>query len=169
MTGVLVQTALVWVDEIEPEAAIAAAGSKMGRLADLHRAGVQVPQGFAVTVDAYRRHCAESGLDGRIDEILAGCDPDAVEGASAQIRELFIATPMSDALTAEIVEAYEELCLRCVDVNVPTAVRSSATGEDAADASFAGIFDTYLGVSGPHPVSTSSMPASRPDSAQWRR
>jgi pyruvate,water dikinase len=45
-------------------------------------------------------------------------------------------------------EAYEELCLRCVDVNVPTAVRSSATGEDAADASFAGIFDTYLGVSG---------------------
>ena len=44
-----------------------------------------------------------------------------------------------------IVEAYEELCLRCVDVNVPTAVRSSATGEDAADASFAGIFDTYLG------------------------
>ncbi len=55
---------------------------------------------------------------------------------------------MSEALTAEISQAYEELCLRCTDVNVPTAVRSSATGEDAADASFAGIFDTYLGVSG---------------------
>jgi pyruvate,water dikinase len=55
---------------------------------------------------------------------------------------------MSDRLTAEITEAYEELCLQCTDVNVPTAVRSSATGEDAADASFAGIFDTYLGVSG---------------------
>ena len=39
-----------------------------------------------------------------------------------------------------------------MDVNVPTAVRSSATGEDAADASFAGIFDTYLGVSGPQRV-----------------
>jgi pyruvate,water dikinase len=59
---------------------------------------------------------------------------------------------MSDGLTASIIEAYEELCLRCVDVNVPTAVRSSATGEDAADASFAGIFDTYLGVSGPQRV-----------------
>jgi pyruvate,water dikinase len=59
---------------------------------------------------------------------------------------------MSDALAAAVVEAYEELCLRCVDVNVPTAVRSSATGEDAADASFAGIFDTYLGVSGPQRV-----------------
>ena len=37
---------------------------------------------------------------------------------------------------------------------MPTAVRSSATGEDAADASFAGIFDTYLGVSGRRGCST---------------
>ena len=37
---------------------------------------------------------------------------------------------------------------RCADPDVRTAVRSSATGEDSADASFAGIFDTYLGVTG---------------------
>ncbi|HXV92699.1 MAG TPA: PEP/pyruvate-binding domain-containing protein, partial [Pseudonocardia sp.] len=123
-----------------------------GRLSELQRIGVQVPQGFAVTVDSYRRHCAESGLDSRIDEVLSGLGADppepAVQGASARIRELFVTTPISGGLTAEITAAYEELCLRCVDVNVPTAVRSSATGEDAADASFAGIFDTYLGVSG---------------------
>ncbi len=152
MTGDVRTAAVVWVDDVEPEAAIAVAGSKMGRLADLHRAGVQVPQGFAVTVDAYLRHCAESGLDARIDEVLAGCDPQDVDAASARIRELLLATPMSDALERTVIEAYEELCLRCVDVNVPTAVRSSATGEDAADASFAGIFDTYLGVSGPQRV-----------------
>ncbi|MGQ0576296.1 MAG: PEP/pyruvate-binding domain-containing protein [Pseudonocardia sp.] len=143
---------IVWVDEVDPAAAVAAAGSKMGRLTELHRAGVQVPMGFAVTVAAYRRHCAESGLDARIDEVVAllGGEPsDAqVQDASRHIRAMFEATPMPDALAAEITEAYEELCLRCVDVNVPTAVRSSATGEDAADASFAGIFDTYLGVSG---------------------
>lgn len=143
---------IVWVDGVEPAAAMAAAGSKMGRLTELHRAGVQVPQGFAVTVDAYRRHCVESGLDARIDEIAAGLGADpsdaAVAEASAVIRALFASTAMSEALAAEITEAYEELCLRCVDVNVPTAVRSSATGEDATDASFAGIFDTYLGVSG---------------------
>ena len=104
--------ALVWVDDVEPEAAIAVAGSKMGRLADLYRAGVQVPQGFAVTVDAYRHHCAESGLDAGIDEVLAGADPEDVDAASARIRELFETTPMSDALTATVVEAYEELCLR---------------------------------------------------------
>ncbi|WP_225924457.1 PEP/pyruvate-binding domain-containing protein [Pseudonocardia abyssalis] len=143
---------VVWVDAVDPEQAVALAGSKMGRLTELHLAGVEVPQGFAVTVEAYRRHCAESGLDARIDEVIEwlGTDPAdaAVEDASARIRALFESTPMSDALAAEITDAYDELSLRCVDVNVPTAVRSSATGEDAADASFAGIFDTYLGVAG---------------------
>src|SRR3954454_5511067 len=108
--------ALVWVDDVEPEAAIAVAGSKMGRLADLYRAGVEVPQGFAVTVDAYRRHCTESGLDARIDEVVAelGTDPSdaTVEEASARIRALFESTPVSEVLSAEIVDAYEELCLR---------------------------------------------------------
>ncbi|WP_296370665.1 PEP/pyruvate-binding domain-containing protein [Pseudonocardia sp.] len=143
---------VVWVDEVDPAEAVALAGSKMGRLTELHRAGVEVPKGFAVTVDAYRRHCAESGLDARIDEVVTRVGPDAtdaeVEKASAEIRAMFEATPMSEGLAAEITEAYDELSLRCVDVNVPTAVRSSATGEDAADASFAGIFDTYLGVAG---------------------
>jgi pyruvate,water dikinase len=143
---------IVWIDGTDCTAAVAAAGSKMGRLTELCRAGVLVPDGFAITVDAYRQHCADSGLDGLVDDVIGrlGDDPSdaAVEAASAEIRKLFEATPMSAALTGRITEAYEELCLRCTDVNVPTAVRSSATGEDAADASFAGIFDTYLGVSG---------------------
>lgn len=144
--------AIVWVDEVDPVTAVAAAGSKMGRLAELHRAGVLVPAGFAVTVEAYRRHCTESGLDARIDEVLSALPAQAseaqVQDASRLIRLMFEETPLAEGLTADITDAYEELCLRCVDVNVPTAVRSSATGEDAADASFAGIFDTYLGVSG---------------------
>lgn len=156
MTVVLVESgSIVWVDAVDDadvSAAVAAAGSKIGRLAELHLAGVQVPQGFAVTVDAYRRHCADAGLDAQIDGVLAGLGDDpadaAVAAASARIRELFERTPAAAALAAEITTAYDELCLRCVDINVPTAVRSSATGEDAADASFAGIFDTYLGVSG---------------------
>ena len=148
---VAAEVTTVWIDgDEDPAAMVAAAGSKIGRLAELHRCGVEVPRGFAVTVDAYRRHCAESGLDARIDSIIGtlGTDQAAVQAGSARIRELVEVTAISDRLVAEITEAYEELCLRCTDVNVPTAVRSSATGEDAADASFAGIFDTYLGVSG---------------------
>ncbi|SHK28353.1 pyruvate, water dikinase [Pseudonocardia thermophila] len=157
MTGALVGTdSIVWVDSVDPATAVAVAGSKMGRLTELHRAGVQVPQGFAVTVEAYRRHCAESGLDERIDQVLSGLGSSPaeheVEQASATIRGLFSETPMAAALEAEIVAAYEELADRVVEVNPPTAVRSSATGEDAADASFAGIFDTYLGISGPQRV-----------------
>jgi pyruvate,water dikinase len=151
---------IVWTDQVDPATAGSVAGAKMGRLSELLHAGVSVPQGFSVTVDAYRRHCAESGLDARIDEILATLavgsaadgpghlDPAAVDTASHTIRALVEETPMAAGLAAAVTEAYEELCLRAVDVNVPTAVRSSACGEDAHDASFAGIFDTYLGVSG---------------------
>ena len=61
---------IVWVDEVDPGEAVALAGSKMGRLTELHLAGVEVPKGFAVTVDAYRRHCADSGLDTRKVKLL---------------------------------------------------------------------------------------------------
>lgn len=146
----------MWLGEATPAAAIAAAGSKMGRLVDLLQAGVTVPTGFAVTVEAYRAHCAESGIDGEVDRVLAalGDDPTTadVEAASARIWQAFEQRELSPALSAEITQAYERLCLERLDINVPTAVRSSATGEDSGDASFAGIFDTYLGVSGPDQV-----------------
>ncbi|MGH3436182.1 MAG: PEP/pyruvate-binding domain-containing protein [Sciscionella sp.] len=151
MTG-----SVVWVDEVDPAVAVDVAGAKMGRLAELHRCGVMVPPGFAVTVAAYREHCAASGLDTAIDEVIAslgaGPEPSAVDGAAQRIRSLFGETDVGQGLAARIRDAYDELCLRCVEVNVPTAVRSSATGEDSGDASFAGIFDTYLGVSGPERV-----------------
>ncbi len=147
---------VLWIDEAAPDTAIAVAGSKMGRLADLMQAGVTVPAGFAVTVDAYRTHCAESGLDDEVDRVLAplGDDPEPTEvgAAATRIQQAFEQRELSAALSAEITEAYERLCLQCMDINVPTAVRSSATGEDSGDASFAGIFDTYLGVSGPEQV-----------------
>jgi pyruvate,water dikinase len=143
---------LVWVDALEAGHATSVAGAKMGRLADVHRAGVRVPRGFVVTTDSYRRHCVDAGLDARIDEVIAALGPSpsgmAVDEASAEVRSLFAATPMLDALGAEIAAGYEELCRRCGAVDLPTAVRSSAIGEDGVDASFAGVFDTYLGVSG---------------------
>ena len=152
MTGADQRDPVVWIDEVDPATAVEVGGSKMGRLTELQRSGVQVPNGFAVTTGAYLRHCAETGLDAKIDTIISRLGAQAaesdVEAASAEIRALFADTPMSEELATTLTDAYEELCLRCVDVNVPVAVRSSATGEDAADASFAGIFDTYLGVSG---------------------
>ena len=144
---------ILWTDQADPATATTAAGAKMGRLSELLRAGVCVPAGFSVTTDAYRRHCADARLDGVIEAALAGLGdspgPAAIERASRAIRAEFERRPMSAALVRDITDAYDDLCLRCVEVNVPTAVRSSATGEDSGEASFAGIFDSYLGVSGP--------------------
>jgi pyruvate, water dikinase len=39
-----------------------------------------------------------------------------------------------------------DLCTECGDPDLPVAVRSSATSEDSAEASFAGLQDTYLWV-----------------------
>lgn len=153
---------ITWVDADDPAASTGTAdvGAKMGRLSRLHRLGVLVPRGFTVTTAAYRQHSARSGLDARIEEAFAelGTEPgeDALGAAAVRIRDAVEHTPLSDGLAAEITQAYAELCRRCHDIDIPadipadipTAVRSSAAGEDGAAASFAGIFDTTLGISG---------------------
>lgn len=145
-------TALVWVDSVDPADAERVAGAKMGRLAEVHRAGVPVPRGFVVTSESYQQYCTDSGVNTVIDDTVAELGPDpsasALDEVSARVRSLFENTPMPDALATAITHAYEQLSGQCARSDVPTAVRSSAVGEDAADASFAGIFDTHLGVSG---------------------
>ncbi len=144
--------AIAWLDAIAPEQAVAVCGAKMGRLAELRRAGVTLPKGFTVTVEAYRRHCAQAGLDEAIDAALAGLGPDAgpgeIEAAARTAQAELTSRDIGAELAGLIGDAYEELSSRCFEINVPTAVRSSAIGEDSGTASFAGIFDTYLGVSG---------------------
>jgi pyruvate, water dikinase len=151
-----VSDAIAWVDAIAPEQAIGVCGAKMGRLAELTQAGVSLPKGFTVTVDAYRRHWARAGLGEAVDAALTGlgADPGSAEiEAAARAAQAELTSREIDAELAGLIgEAYEELSSRCFDINVPTAVRSSAVGEDSGTASFAGIFDSYLGVSGPDRV-----------------
>jgi pyruvate,water dikinase len=148
----LVPDAIAWVDEIAPEQAVGVCGAKMGRLAELLPTGVTLPKGFTVTVEAYRRYCAQAGLDEAIDAALAGLGRDAspgeIEAAARTAQAELTSRDMDEGLASQIGDAYEELSSRCFDINVPTAVRSSAIGEDSGTASFAGIFDTFLGVSG---------------------
>jgi pyruvate,water dikinase len=148
---------ILWMDRTATGSATEAAGAKMGRLAELASIGVEVPRSFAVTVEAFRHQCAQTGLLERADELcspqaLDGADDAVVAEASAAARAAFVGTPVAEEIRAAVAEAYEELCDRCLDINVPVAVRSSATGEDSSSASFAGAFDTYLGMSGPDRV-----------------
>jgi pyruvate,water dikinase len=148
--------AIAWVDDIASDQAIGACGAKMGRLAELYQAGVNLPKGFTVTVEAFWRHWEQAGLaefaDAALDGLGPGAEPARIEAAAAAIRAEVGRRAMSADLAALIGGAYEELCSRCFEINVPAAVRSSAIGEDSGTASFAGIFDSYLGMSGPERV-----------------
>jgi pyruvate,water dikinase len=148
--------AIAWVDEVAPEQAVGVCGAKMGRLAELLNAGVSLPKGFTVTVEAFLQHWDQAGLDEVADAALGGIGaetgPAEIEAAAAAVRAAVAGRDVGADLAALIADAYEELSSRCFEINVPTAVRSSAIGEDSGTASFAGIFDTYLGVSGPDRV-----------------
>ncbi len=122
------------------------AGGKGVSLTELHRAGLPVPPGFVITVRAFERtlRVADSGnAIGAAVAGLAATDPAAIEHATAAIRGQIASTPIPADLAAAVTAAYLSL-----GAHAPVAVRSSAVGEDAADASFAGLQDTYLWVHG---------------------
>jgi len=125
------------------------AGGKGANLGELTGAGLPVPPGFVVGAPSYARYCEESGVRKRLDEILADVDienGDALEAASAESRQAVLDTPMGDDLRSAIISAYRELVGD--ERDAPVAVRSSATAEDTASASFAGMNETFLNTRG---------------------
>src|SRR5689334_24768701 len=113
--------AIAWVDDIAPDQAIGACGAKMGRLAELYQAGVNLPKGFTVTVEAYRRHWEQAGLaevaDAALGGLGAGAEPAEIEAAAAAVQAVVGGREMSDELAALIGDGYEELCTRCFEIN----------------------------------------------------
>ena len=133
---------------------VAIVGGKNASLGEmvtkLGERGVQVPDGFATTADAYRHYIRHNGLDERIRETLSGLDTDdvaALESAGRRIREWVSGGEMPEDLAEEIVAAYRELG-EAYGENPDVAVRSSATAEDLPTASFAGQQESYLNISG---------------------
>ncbi|AXK46568.1 phosphoenolpyruvate synthase [Brachybacterium saurashtrense] len=125
-------------------------------VSNLTRLGVQVPDGFATTADAYREFLGATGLAERIDARLQGLDTEdtvALAEAGREIRELVIAQPFPEHLESDIRAAYEELAAGS-GAEASFAVRSSATAEDLPDASFAGQQETFLNVRGIEAVLT---------------
>jgi len=128
---------------------VAYAGGKGANLGELTSAGLPVPDGFVVGAPAYAAFCAETGLRERLAALLDDVDVEdtaALEAASAAARALFDDTPVPEALQREIRSAYEQLAGE--DPQAPVAVRSSATAEDTAETSFAGMNETFLNIRG---------------------
>jgi pyruvate,water dikinase len=139
-----------WFEDIRLHDVLAV-GGKTASLGELRALlGDRVPEGFALTADAYRSVLAEAGIEADLQRLLGGFDHHNVallaERAAAARRLVYDAAGGA-ALRAEIAAAYRKLERKC-GAKVAVAVRSSATAEDLATASFAGQHESFLNVRG---------------------
>jgi pyruvate, water dikinase len=159
---------VLWFDEINKDS-IPLVGGKNANLGEMYQnlvnarnnvfpdEQIKVPFGFAVTAYAYRYFLEKNELDVKIKDILADLntqDIHALENAGEKVRNLIIGSKFPQVLEQAILSAYKELSLKLnLDISeLDVAVRSSATAEDLANASFAGQQESYLNVNGGHNV-----------------
>jgi len=144
---------ILWFDEIGI-GDVPLVGGKNASLGEMYQhltsRGVQVPNGFAVTAEAYKYLLREAGVENAIRQVLEGLDTHDIEGLKERgkkVRDIIMKVDFPGPLKEAITGAYrkmEEIYGNDVDV----AVRSSATAEDLPDASFAGQQETYLNIRG---------------------
>ncbi|MET0983823.1 MAG: PEP/pyruvate-binding domain-containing protein [Steroidobacteraceae bacterium] len=141
---------VLWFEDARSEAQLV--GGKGRNLALMSQAGFRVPPGVTVTTEAYRLMLQSPELHGKLVEIANGIrydDAKNLEERTAEIRDLIQRTAVPATVAAEIADAYDRLA-EVVGTPFPyVAVRSSGTAEDLAEASFAGLHDTYLDIRGP--------------------
>lgn len=121
-------------------------------LQNLTKLGINIPNGFVVTVAAYRYFIEYNKLDEQIRSIVNAIDINNIESlrrAGLQARQLIKNGKFPKEIEEQIVEKYNQLSKTYNQEITDVAVRSSATAEDLPDASFAGQQETYLNVRGP--------------------
>jgi pyruvate, water dikinase len=153
-----------WFSELDKNSG-PIAGGKGANLGEIYDLDVPVPPGFVVTAQAYDYFIKKADIDDKIKEILTGFDYEdtkKLQEATKKVRTLIEDSKMPKEMEEDILEAYEHLGAADFDVAkgsaldilrnsvepIFVAVRSSATTEDLAEASFAGQQDTYLNIKG---------------------
>lgn len=114
------------------------AGGKGANLGELTAAGLPVPPGFVITADAYFHAMDTVGVR---EQLRAGTRGEPTDGVPEHLATVVRAAGMDSAVAQAVLDAYREL-----GHDVAVAVRSSATSEDAAGASFAGMNRTFTNV-----------------------
>lgn len=129
-------------------------GGKNASLGEMYRAltprGIRVPNGFAVTAEAYRHTLDRADAWSALAEALADLDPENIAELArraALAREIVYAAALPPEIVADIRGAHAQL-VREYGGDLTVAVRSSATAEDLPGASFAGQHETYLNIRG---------------------
>lgn len=136
---------IAWFRDLSA-ADVPVAGGKGANLGELTRAGLPVPPGFVVSAPAYLDSMERAGARAEIASLAAGIAVDdraALTAGSDHLAALVRGAGLPTELRAEILDAYHAL-----GPNALVAIRSSATSEDTADASFAGMNQTFTNVAG---------------------
>ena len=135
---------IAWFAEVGRDD-VSLVGGKGANLGELTQAKIPVPPGFVVTTHAYREFIEDSGLDRTLRRILDGLDVDderELTARAAAVQHAIKQAEMPAVIQQAITAAYTRLG------EGPVAVRSSATAEDLAEASFAGQQATFLNIEG---------------------
>lgn len=156
---------IAWLSELSKKD-LNIAGGKGANLGEMYNAKFPVPQAFVITTDAFFFFLKESKLEKPIKEILNKIDVDNINklnGKAKEIRDMIISAEMPKVLESKILGAYDNFnvdldelsgspgalaILKSAREPVFVSVRSSATAEDLADASFAGQQDSFINVKG---------------------
>ncbi len=139
-------------------------GGKGANLAEIYNLKIPVPPGFTITAQAYDYFIKKAGLNEKIKELLEKIDYEdtkQLEEITKEIRELIVSADIPKEMQEEVFESYENLDVKDSDIKgtalgilksssepLFVAVRSSATTEDLATASFAGQQDSFVNVKG---------------------
>ena len=137
---------IAWFEDLTRDD-VPRAGGKGANLGELTRAGMPVPGGFVVTATAYLQSMDAAGVRAAMQDAAAVVDaesPESLAAAAAGLQALVHSAGMPDALARAVREAYARL-----GSDLRVAVRSSATAEDSASTSFAGMNQTFTNVRGP--------------------
>jgi len=149
---------ILWFSEVTKKD-IGQVGGKNGSLGEmfsqLTQKGVNIPNGLATTADAYWHYLRHNGIDNKLAPLFAGLDAGnlrQLKKVSLAARNLVLNGEFPADMKADILNAYKELSAYYKTKNAVVAVRSSATAEDLAGASFAGAHETYLNIDTPAEV-----------------
>jgi len=145
---------ILWLKEINIKD-VPIVGGKNASLGEMYchltKLGINIPNGFAISAQAYFYFLEKGKIKKKIEEILSKFNPKSIKSlqeTGKQIRKLILDTSLPKDLEKGIIENYQKLCTMYKQNDLDVAVRSSATAEDLPSASFAGQHETYLNVRG---------------------
>jgi pyruvate, water dikinase len=118
-------------------------GPKAANLAALGRAGLPIPDGFCLDAAAYRLQVVALGLEGSARETFATDDVAEARRHALRMKLGLLEQPIAPGVAAPLLAAWRDLVAR---TGALTVVRSSALVEDRDGSSFAGQFESYLGL-----------------------